>query len=201
VNSTQRKRTRFGDMSGQACNIRRSPIPGQTHDVIEGGVVHREPEVTGEALHRPAKKGREAQGAIRGRAKRCRESDDPVVVMKFRPVKARKGLEDKTGMRSSQVLIRQNLSKAILSAKGGSLFEGFQNGVQEVKASTNCSTEWGSCPVVKVEAGSAGVDRSRKYRGKANAHCLKRLEDASFLGKNQALATRNPQRKRRRRDA
>jgi hypothetical protein len=29
---------------------------------------------------------------------RCRVADEPVVVMKFRPVKAREGVEDKTGM-------------------------------------------------------------------------------------------------------
>jgi len=32
--------------------IARSPIPGQTRGVREGGVVHRESEVTGEALYR-----------------------------------------------------------------------------------------------------------------------------------------------------
>jgi hypothetical protein len=39
----------------------------------------------------------EVQEATRGRLKRCEVADDPVVVMKFRPVKAGNSGEEKTG--------------------------------------------------------------------------------------------------------
>lgn len=55
---------------------------------------------------------------------RCEVADDSVVVMKFRPVRAGNRLEDKTGTTHGLVRGRQCTSKAALSAKGGSLFEG-----------------------------------------------------------------------------
>jgi hypothetical protein len=66
--------------------------------VIEGGVVHREPEVTGEALYRSVQSAdREIQEATQGRTKRCEVADESVVVTKSRPEKAGNSLEEKTG--------------------------------------------------------------------------------------------------------
>lgn len=64
----------------------------------EGGVVHREPEVTGEALYRSVQAGdREIQEETQGRTKRCEVADESVVVTKSRPEKAGNSLEEKTG--------------------------------------------------------------------------------------------------------
>lgn len=201
MNSTQRKRTRFGDMGGQACQIGRSPIPDQTHGVIEGGAVHREPEVTGEALHGSAQADRAVQGESQGQTRRCRESDEPVVVMKFRPVKARKGLEDKSGMSSSKVWDGPWKPKVTWLVKGGSLFEGLGKGDRKAEVSTSRLTGWGSCSAVKAEAGSAGIDCSKEYRERAGVYCRKRIESAGNPRKNLTSEARYPRKRRRRRDA
>jgi hypothetical protein len=55
--------------------------------VIEGAVVHRKLAVTGEALHRAARKervSRQAQEGTRGLPKRCEVADESVVVMNSR---------------------------------------------------------------------------------------------------------------------
>ena len=67
--------------------------------MLEDGVAYRESEVTGEASYRfPTLKAgdSEAQGETQGGAKRCEVADDPVVVLKFRPMKAGNSLEEKT---------------------------------------------------------------------------------------------------------
>lgn len=201
MSSTQRKRTRFGDMGGQACVIGRSPIPGQTHGVIEGGVVHREPEVTGEALHCSAQADRAVQGESQGQTRRCRESDEPEVVMKFRPVKARKGLEGKTGMSFSLVWNGRWWPKAATLAKGGSFFEGPGRGPRENEVSTSRQTWRGSFPAVKAEAESAGFDRSKEYWETGGLHCPKGIEEVLLPKKNLALYSDGSRRGRRRRDA
>ena len=96
--------------------------------MIEGVAGHREPVLTGEALHRSGQAvgpDREAQEETQGRTKWCEVADDSVVVMKFRPMRAGNRLEDKTGMTHGLVLGGRCKPKAALSAKGGSLFEGF----------------------------------------------------------------------------
>lgn len=45
-------------------------------------------------------------------------ADDPVVVIKFRPMKASNGVEDKTGMTGSSVCRGHDVPKAIVIAKG-----------------------------------------------------------------------------------
>ena len=48
----------------------------------------------------------------------CEVADDPVVVIKFRPMKASNGVEDKTGMTGSSVCRGHDVPKAIVIAKG-----------------------------------------------------------------------------------
>jgi len=169
--------------------------------VFEGGVVHREPEVTGEALYRSAQADRAVQGESQGQTRRCRESDDPVVVLKFRPVKARKGLEDKTGMSSSLIWDGQWMPKALLLAKGRSLFEGPGRGPRENRVSTSRQTWRGSFPAVRAEAGSVGFDRSKEYWETGGLHCPKGIEEVFLPKKNLALYSGGSRRGRRRRDA
>ena len=70
----------------------------------EGGVVHRESEVTGEALYRSVQLAdSETQEETQGRPKRCKVADESVVVTKSRPEKAGNSLEEKTGTTRGQV--------------------------------------------------------------------------------------------------
>lgn len=54
-------------------------------------------------------------------------ADDPVVVLKFRPMKAGNSVEEKTGMTSPSVDRGRCVSKAVSVAKGRSLFKESQN--------------------------------------------------------------------------
>ena len=65
--------------------------------MVEDGIAHREPVLTGEASYRSPRGDRERQEGTQGQPKRCEVADESVVVMKFRPVKAGNRLEDKTG--------------------------------------------------------------------------------------------------------
>jgi hypothetical protein len=75
--------------------------------VIEDGAIHRESEVTGEALHCSVRgsrsTGREAQEETQGRTKQCKVADESVVAMKFRPMRAGNRLEEKTGMTCNEI--------------------------------------------------------------------------------------------------
>ena len=63
--------------------------------MTEDGAVHRVFAVTGEASYRPERVG-EAQEETQGGPMWCEVADDPVVVMKSRPMKAGNGVEEKT---------------------------------------------------------------------------------------------------------
>lgn len=52
-------------------------------------------------------------------------ADEPVVVMKIRPVKAREGVEGKTGLTRDLFAGTVDGQKRRLDAKGGSLLESF----------------------------------------------------------------------------
>ena len=64
--------------------------------MLEDAVARRGSVVTGEVSYRSARI-REAQGVTQGRLMRCEKSDESIVVMKSRPMKAGNRLEDKTG--------------------------------------------------------------------------------------------------------
>ncbi len=90
----------------QACKIGRCPILGQTCCVFEDAIAHREPALTGEALYRRSEwyfEGGPARGNSSNPLMTCRVADEPVVVMKSRPVKPGNSVEDKTGMTASTV--------------------------------------------------------------------------------------------------
>ena len=79
-----------------------------SRNVIEDGVVYREPEGNWGSLVLSRCIGsmgrvRKAQEETQGLLKRCEVADDSVVVMKSRPVKAGNRLEGKTGMPRSEV--------------------------------------------------------------------------------------------------
>ena len=61
---------------------------------------------------------REVQEATQGCPKLCEVADEPVVVLKFRPVKAGNSLEEKTGMTRHRVVGGRCVSKAASVAKG-----------------------------------------------------------------------------------
>lgn len=88
----------------QACKIGRCPILGQTCCVFEDAIAHRELALTGEALYRRSERLAE-DGPARGNPSSplmtCRVADEPVVVMKSRPVKPGNSVEEKTGMTTS----------------------------------------------------------------------------------------------------
>jgi hypothetical protein len=87
--------------------------------VIEGGVVHRESEVTGEALYRSVPSAdRETQEETQGRTKRCKVADESVVVMKSRPEKAGNSLEEKTGTTRGLVRGGRQVPKALTWCEG-----------------------------------------------------------------------------------
>jgi len=64
--------------------------------VQQVGAADREPEVTGEALHRLVRGLRLKVKAKSGEW--CEVADEPVVVLKCWPMKAGNGVEDKTDM-------------------------------------------------------------------------------------------------------
>ena len=87
--------------------------------MIEGGVVHREPEVTGEALYRSVQSAdREIQEETQGRTKRCEVADESVVVTKSRPEKAGNSLEEKTGTTRGLVRGGRQKPKALTLCEG-----------------------------------------------------------------------------------
>jgi hypothetical protein len=87
--------------------------------VKEGGVVHRESEVTGEALYRSAQSAdSENQEGTQGRTKRCKVADESVVVTKSRPEKAGNSLEEKTGMTHGLVRGGRQAPKALALCEG-----------------------------------------------------------------------------------
>ena len=87
--------------------------------MIEGGVVHRESEVTGEALYRSVQLAdSEIQEETQGRSKRCKVADESVVVMKSRPEKAGNSLEEKTGMTCGPVRGGRQAPKALTLCEG-----------------------------------------------------------------------------------
>ena len=65
---------------------------------MQDGVAYREFVVTGEALHRTlaamARLSRQEETQV---SKGCEVADEPVVVMKFRPMKPGNSVEEKTG--------------------------------------------------------------------------------------------------------
>jgi hypothetical protein len=61
---------------------------------------------------------REVQEETQDRSKRCEVADDPVVVMKFRPVKAGNSVEGKTGTTRFLMSGGCYAPKAIAVAKG-----------------------------------------------------------------------------------
>jgi len=69
----------------------RRPNLGQTVHVSEDGIIHRD---------------------------RCRVADEPVVAMKFRPAKAREGVEGKTGTIRSKVCGDGRWPKATAGCEG-----------------------------------------------------------------------------------
>ena len=75
--------------------------------MIEDGAIHRESEVTGEALYCSVRgcrsTGRETQEETQGRTKRCKVADESVVAMKFRPMRAGNRLEEKIGMTCDEI--------------------------------------------------------------------------------------------------
>ena len=87
--------------------------------MIEGGVAHREPEVTGEALYRSVPSAdSEIQEETQGRTKRCKVADESVVVMKSRPEKAGNSLEEKTWTTRGQVRGGRQKPKALTWCEG-----------------------------------------------------------------------------------
>jgi hypothetical protein len=87
--------------------------------VREGGVVHRESEVTGEALYRSVPSAdSEIQEETQGRTKRCKVADESVVVTKSRPEKAGNSLEEKTGMTHGLVRGGRQAPKALALCEG-----------------------------------------------------------------------------------
>ena len=87
--------------------------------MIEGGVVHRESEVTGEALYRSVQSAdSEIQEETQGRTKRCKVADESVVVMKSWPEKAGNSLEEKTGMTRGLVRGGRQKPKALTLCEG-----------------------------------------------------------------------------------
>lgn len=105
----------------QACKIGRCPILGQTCCVFEDAIAHREPVLTGEALYRRSERSSEG-GSARGDSSSplmtCRVADEPVVVMKSRPVKPGNSVEGKTGMTASMVWWDRGESKAVTGCEG-----------------------------------------------------------------------------------
>ena len=87
--------------------------------MIEGGVVHRESEVTGEALYRSVQSAdREIQEETQGQTKRCKVADESVVVTKSRPEKAGNSLEEKTGATCGLVRGGRQRPKALALCEG-----------------------------------------------------------------------------------
>lgn len=118
--------------------------------MIEGAVVHRKLAVTGEALHRTARKervSRRAQEETRGLPKRCEVADESVVVMKSRPEKAGNRLEEKTGTTCGLVRRGHGDPKGFMVAKGGSSFQDLRKG------------KWRNCPSTK-SPGRAGHEEA-----------------------------------------
>lgn len=106
----------------QACKIGRCPILGQTCCVFEDAIAHREPALTGEALHRRSEVFFFEDGSARGSSSSplmtCRVADEPVVMMKSRPVKPGNSVEDKTGMTTSTVWWDCGEPKAVMGCEG-----------------------------------------------------------------------------------
>jgi hypothetical protein len=105
----------------QACKIGRCPILGQTCCVFEDAIAHREPALTGEAPYRRSEQLAE-DGLARGNPSNplmtCRVADEPVVVMKSRPVKPGNSVEVKTGMTASSVWRACGEPKAVMGCEG-----------------------------------------------------------------------------------
>lgn len=105
----------------QACKMGRSPVLGQTCCVFEDAIAHWEPALTGEALYRCSERCSEG-GTVRGDSSSvpmtCRVADEPVVVMKSRPVKPGNRVEDKTGMTASRVWWDRGEPKAVTGCEG-----------------------------------------------------------------------------------
>ena len=105
----------------QACKIGRCPILGQTCCVFEDAIAHREPALTGEALYRRSEQlaeGGTARGDSSSPPMTCRVADEPVVVMKSRPVKPGNSVEGKTGMTASRVWWDRGEPKAVTGCEG-----------------------------------------------------------------------------------
>ena len=81
--------------------------------MTEDGAVDRVFAVTGEALYRP-----ERVGITRAGTMGCKVADDPVVVMKFRPMKASNGVEGKTGMNLGEIRGDRRRPKAVSRREG-----------------------------------------------------------------------------------
>ncbi len=89
--------------------------------MVEDAIAHREFALTGEALHCSSFfffTDRKVQEETQGRSKRCEVADEPVVVIKFRPVKAGNSVEGKTGMIRHIIAESHCVPKAVMVAKG-----------------------------------------------------------------------------------
>ncbi len=130
--------------------IAQSPIPGQTRGVIEDAVVHREPEVTGEALHRLSVPSGRVLGKQRhkGRpeasAMRCEVADESVVVMKSRPVKAGNSLEGKTGTTRRLVGGGRYEPKAVVECEGRKFIRRFRRSCLRTSSRTQAARRGGT---------------------------------------------------------
>lgn len=105
----------------QACKIGQCPVLGQTCCVFEDAIAHRELALTGETLYRCSElsfEGGRARGHSSTSLMACRVADDPVVAMKFRPMKPGNSVEGKTGMTTSDVWWDGGEPKAIIGCEG-----------------------------------------------------------------------------------
>jgi len=87
--------------------------------VLEDGIIHRDRKLTGEAQQGSQRKGilPDEKRFKKGRMP-CRVADEPVVVMKFPPMKPGNGVEDKTEMTCGQVRRGRRRAKSIGGCEG-----------------------------------------------------------------------------------
>lgn len=132
--------------------------------MIEDGVAYRESGVTGEASYRSSdvKAGdSEAQGETQGGAKRCEVADDPVVVLKFWPMKAGNRLEEKTETTGCPGTTGAGVRQKPCRLRRGEVYlKSLRFLLEAVASSPNRPSGRGTLSAVRLDRQAADFDRS-----------------------------------------
>ena len=124
-------------------------------------------------------------------------ADDPVVVMKSRPMKASNGVEGKTGMNLGEIRGDRRRPKAVSRCEGVKPDGRSLENENPKHWSTSNPTGLGSLGPETGETESGLADRSREYSLTTQIHCPNGIEGQAVMRKMPTVARRDRGKKTR----